>query len=164
MKNELILSKKGKLPISGTNSLENYSPRRGQYKLCLRKTELKENMDFNEKIAWICSSFAFFEEIDKNKLATRIFREIFLAGTMNQVLTSTSIAQRIGMSRGSVINHLNNLLDAGLIEKGGKYYFVRAKTMKMIVEEVEDDTKHIFSRIKKIAEEIDKETDDVIRM
>jgi predicted transcriptional regulator len=164
MKNELIISKKEKLPIGIKNSLNKYSPRRSQYKLTLRRTEMKENMDFNEKIAWICSSFGFFEEIDKNKVAARIFREIFLAGTMNQVLTSTSIAQRMGMSRGSTINHLNNLLNAGLIEKGGKYYFVRAKTMKMIVEEVEDDTKHIFSRIKKVAEEIDKKTDDVIRV
>ena len=68
------------------------------------------------------------------------------------------------MSRGSVINHLNNLLNAGLIEKGGKYYFTRHKTMEGIITEIEDDIVHIFSRMKRIAKEVDSEMDDVIRM
>ena len=83
---------------------------------------------------------------------------------IGQVLTSTTIAERIGMSRGSVINHLNNLKKAGLIEKGGKYYFARHKTMAGIITEVEDDMLHIFLRMKRVAKEIDNETDDVIRM
>ena len=83
---------------------------------------------------------------------------------MGQVLTSTTIAQRVGMSRGSAINHLNNLLNAGLIEKGGKYYFTRQKTMTGIIDEIEDDLLHIFSRMRRVSKAIDKETDTVIRM
>lgn len=159
----MSFKKNDNLPIL-KDSLKNSIPRRSQSKIIIRKVELDENMLFNEKIAWICSSFGFFEEIDKNKIAASIFKELFLAKTINQVLTSTTISQRIGMSRGSVINHLNKMLNSGLIEKSGKYYFLRAKTMYATIEEIEDDTKHIFSRIKKIAKELDNETDQVIRM
>ncbi|MBT4596699.1 MAG: ArsR family transcriptional regulator [Candidatus Diapherotrites archaeon] len=144
--------------------LRHANPRRSGAKITIRNVALPENKGFDEKLAWICSSLGFFETIDKGKTAAIIFKEIYLAGMVGQVLTSTTIAERIGMSRGSVINHLNNLKKAGLVEKGGKYYFARHKTMEGIITEVEDDMLHIFSRMKRVAKEIDNETDDVIRM
>ena len=85
------------------------NPGRSDSKITIRKVILPENDNLDEKLAWICSSLGFFEKIDKGKTAAVIFKEIYLAGMIGQVLTSTTIAQRIGMSRGSVINHLNNL-------------------------------------------------------
>jgi predicted transcriptional regulator len=158
-----IRKKKDSLPVL-KNSIKHISPRRGKFKLTVRKVALPQNESFDEQIAWVCSSLGFFENIDKSKNAAQIFKEIFLAGSLGQVLTSTTISERVGMSRGSTINHLNNLLNAGLIEKGGKYYFARHKTMKGTIDEIEDDITHIFSRMKRIAKEIDSETDQVIRM
>lgn len=162
MSNELIVSK-DKFP-SKKGGLNQLNPRKGKYKLCIRKVDFCEENSFDSKFAWICTSLGFFEEIDKDKIGAAIFKELFLAGTIGQVLTSTVIAQRIGMSRGTTINHLNRLKNSGLIEKGGKYYFVRGKNMKAIIEEIEDDVIHIFSRMKRVAKEIDNETDRVIRM
>jgi len=138
--------------------------RQSSSELTIKTVSLPENGNFDEKLAWICASLGFFEKIDKEKNAAIIFKEIYLAGMQGQVLTSTIIAERIGMSRGSVINHLNNLKKAGLIEKGGKYYFTRHKTMEGIITEIEDDITHNFSRMKKIAKEIDSEIDDTIRI
>lgn len=158
-----IREKDDSLPIL-KNSIKHISPRRTKFKLSIHKVALLQNETFDEQIAWICSTLGFFENIDKGKSAAAIFKEIFLAGSLGQVLTSTTIAERVGMSRGSTINHLNNLLNAGLIEKGGKYYFARHKTMQGTIDEIEDDILHIFSRIKKVAKDIDNETDKVIRM
>jgi predicted transcriptional regulator len=151
------------LPIL-KSPLKQETPKRSKFRLTIRKVDLSTNQDFDNKIAWICSSLGFFEMIDKNKNAAAIFKEIFLATSIGQVLTSTTIAQRIGMSRGSTINHLNNLTRAGLIEKNGKYYYARSKTMVGTINEIEDDLLHIFSRIKKVAENIDAETGSIIRM
>jgi len=146
------------------STLQYANPRKSSSKLTIRKVSLPENGNFDEKLAWICSSLGFFENIDKRKTAAVVFKEIYLAGIQGQVLTSTTIAERIGASRGSVINHLNNLREAGLIEKGGKYYFTRHKTMEGIITEIEDDLVHIFSRMKRVGKEVDDEIDDVIRM
>jgi predicted transcriptional regulator len=151
------------LPIL-KSSLRRESPKRSKFKLTIRKVNFSDNQDFDSKIAWICSSLGFFEHIDKNKNAAAIFKEIFLATSMGQVLTSTTIAQRIGMSRGSTINHLNKLVRSGLVEKNGRYYYSRNKTMQGTINEIEDDLLHIFSRIKKVAENIDAETGSIIRM
>jgi len=151
------------LPMA-QNLLQRANPRRNNTKLTLRNVALPEKEDFDEEIAWICSSLGFFEKIDKGKTAALIFKEIYLAGMLGRVLTSTTIAQKLGMSRGSVINHLNNLLKSGIIEKGGKYYFTRHKTMQGIITEIEDDAIHLFSRMKKVAKEIDSQIDTVIAM
>ncbi|MDD3160052.1 MAG: winged helix-turn-helix transcriptional regulator [Candidatus ainarchaeum sp.] len=163
MSNELIVKKEGQLPLL-KSQLKGIEHRRSQFKVTIRKVELPKNNDFNEKIAWICSTFGIFENIDKNKNAASIFKEIFLATTTGQVITSTVIAERLGLSRGATINHLNNLLKSGLIEKGGKYYFARSKTIEGIINEIEDDLIHIFSRMKRIAKEIDQDLPKVIQM
>lgn len=160
MSNDLVI-KNEELPIK-KGGMKNISLQKENFKITIKKIPLNQKKDFDEQIAWICASLGFFENIDKNKNATIIFKEIFLSSAMGQVLTSTSIAQRVGMSRGSVINHLNNLRNSGLIEKGGKYYFTRQKTMNGIIEEIEDDLLHIFSRIKKIAKEVDNNIDKTI--
>lgn len=163
MKNELILKQNDKLPIL-KGGLSGFKPRKSQQDITIKKLALPENDSFDESFAWISASLGFFESIDKNRVACMIFKEIFIATTMGQVLTSTAIAERIGMSRGATIHQLNNLKKAGLIEKGGKYYFTRHKTMVGILEELEDDLLHIFTRMKKIGKELDKETSKVINL
>ena len=154
---------KNELPIL-KGSMSHFIPKKSGYELKINKVALSQEDSFDEKFAWICSSLGFFEDIDKNKNAAAIFKLLFLAGTKGQVLTSTTIAQNIGMSRGAVINQLNNLYNAGLIDKGGKYYFMRQRTMIGIIEEIEDDVLHIFSRMKKVAKEIDSKTNQIIQV
>lgn len=162
-KNELIVQKNVELPISKSN-IEAINPLKSKYKITIRRVSSPKTGNFNEEFAYICASLGFYEDIDKNKVAARIFREIFLASSQGQVLTSTAIAKRIGMSRGSTISHLNSLTISGLIEKGGKYYFTRHRSMNGIIEEIEDDILHIFSKLKKVGKEIDKKTESAIIM
>lgn len=151
------------LPII-KSSIKNFNPQRGQFKITIRKVDSPKSDDFENNIVWICSSLGFFEEIDKEKNAARIWKEILLSSAQGQVLTSTSIAERIGTSRGSVINHLNNLTRAGLIQKGGRYYYARSNSVKKILEELEDEITHIFSRLKNAGEKIDTELESKIQL
>ena len=144
------------LPIMKA-SVRHLSPKRGAFKVVIRKVERPFNPDFENQLAWICSSLGFFEPIDKDKNAAAVFKEIVLATEKGEALTSTAIAERIGMSRGSVINHLNNLLHSGLIEKNGKFYSARSKSMQRTIEEIEEDVERIFSQLKKSAAEVDRQ-------
>lgn len=163
MTNDLIVTKSGELPIK-KGGINNLNYQKSEFEITIKKIRFQQSNNFDEQLAWICASLGFFENVDKNKNAAQIFKEIFLSSSQGQVLTSTSIAQRVGMSRGSVINHLNKLKKAGLIEKGGKYYFTRHRSMQGILEEIEDDLTHIFNRMKRVAKEIDNNISKTIIM
>ncbi|OQA31063.1 MAG: HTH domain protein [archaeon ADurb.Bin336] len=130
---------------------------KAKFKIVIRKIERPFNPSFEHQLAWICSSLGFFEPIDKDKNAAAVFKEIILASEKGEALSSTELAERIGMSRGAVINHLNNLKRSGLIEKNKKYYSARSKSVKRTIEEIEEDIDRIFSQLKKTAEELDKQ-------
>ncbi|MFA5931067.1 MAG: winged helix-turn-helix transcriptional regulator [archaeon] len=144
------------LPIMKA-SVKHVSTKRARFKVVVRKVERPFKDDFEHQLTWICSSLGFFEPIDKDKNAAAVFKEIVLATEKGEALTSTAIAERIGMSRGAVLNHLNNLIRPGLIEKNGRFYSARSRSMKRTIEEIEEDVERIFSQLKKAAEEIDKQ-------
>ncbi len=142
------------LPIM-KGSVKHVSTKRSRFKVVVRKVERPFRDDFEHQLTWICSSLGFFEPIDKEKNAAAVFKELVLASEKGVALTSTALAERIGMSRGAVINHLNNLLRSGLAEKAGRYYSARSRSMKRTIEEIEEDVERIFTQLKRAAEEID---------
>ncbi len=144
------------LPIM-KGAVKHLSPRRSYFKVVVRKVERPMKSDFDHQFAWICSSLGFFEPIDKDKNAAAVFKEIVIATEKGEALTSTALAERIGMSRGSTINHLNNLLRSGLIEKNGKYYSARSRSIERTIEEIEDDIDRVFNQLKRSAAELDRQ-------
>lgn len=130
--------------------------RRTAFRLVIRRVEPPFSNTIEKELDWICQSFGFFEPIDKEKTAAAVFREIVSATEKGLALTSTAIAEQVGMSRGSVINHLNNLQRSGLITKNGRYYSSRSRSMYRTIEEIEEDIDRIFDRMKQRAREIDK--------
>jgi predicted transcriptional regulator len=127
------------------------------FKIVIKRVSRPKLQNPEEEFNWICRSLGFFEPIDRDKTASNIFREIVLATEKGEALTSTALANRVQMSRGSVINHLNNLLMAGLIERHGRYYVSRAHSVSQTIEELEEDVEQIFSRMKKVAKQLDEQ-------
>lgn len=144
------------LPIM-RGSVKHVTNKRGKFKVVVRKVERPFKDDFEHQLAWICSSLGFFEPIDKEKNAAAVFKELVLATEKGEALSSTAIAERIGMSRGAVINHLNNLLRSGLIEKSGRFYSARSASVKRTIEEIEEDVERVFAQLKKAAEHLDEQ-------
>ncbi len=136
---------------------------RSTFKIVIKKVERPYSHDIDNSLEWLCRSLGFFEPIDREKTAASILKEILNASDDGTALTSTAIAQRVGMSRGSVINHLNNLMRAGLVARHGRYYATRSKSVFRTVEEIEEDIDRIFSKMKKTAREIDREIGIVMK-
>ncbi len=130
---------------------------RYRFRLTIKKVEKPFSDRFDEEFNWLCSSLGFFEPIDKEKTAATVFKEIVKSTEKNKLLTSTQLAKKIHMSRGAIINHLNNLMRSGLIEREGRFYKARSKSIFRIIEELEEDIDRIFDKMKKTALDLDKE-------
>ncbi len=130
--------------------------RRESFKIVIKRVEKPFKDDLESDFDWMCKTLGFFEPIDKDKTASSVFREIVSSTCRGKPLSSTEIAERVRMSRGSVINHLNNLMKSGLIVKDGRLYYARSKSIYRTIQEIEEDIDRVFRRIEKTAKRIDK--------
>lgn len=130
--------------------------RRTTFRVVIKKIEPPFSSDPEKELEWICQTLGFFEDIDKEKTASAIFKTIVTATEKGQALTSTAIADQVGMSRGAVINHLNNLQRSGLIIRQGRYYSSRSSSVVRTIEEIEEDIDRIFEKMKLRARQIDQ--------
>ncbi len=129
-------------------------------KIIIRKSPRPYSNNAEEIYKWFCRSLGIFENIDKSKVASSVFRTLFILNRKGEKVSSTLLAKIIGMSRGSVINHLNNLIERGLVVKKGRFYFVRRLSFYELVRELEEEVDTIFDRMQKLAKQLDSEFDD----
>jgi len=126
------------------------------FRITIKHVEPPFGSNVEEEFNFICKSLGFFEEIDKEKTASAIFKLIVKNYENGKMLSSTEISQTIGMSRGAVINHLNNLITAGLIVKEGRFYIPRSRSVFRTIQEIEDDIERVFRRMEERAKKIDR--------
>lgn len=129
--------------------------RKPSFQVIIRKLDKPIYNDLEAEFDWICKSLGFFENIDRDKSASLVFKELVSATELGESLSSTDVAERLDLSRGAAINHLNNLMRSGLIEKHGTRYFARSKSVLRTIEELEEDIERIFNTMKKTASLID---------
>lgn len=138
------------------DKLNNYR-RANSFKVVIRKVERPFSGDIEDYLNWMCQTFGFFEPIDKDKTAASIFKELVKATEKGEALTSTALAERVDMSRGAVINHLNNLIRSGLVQKYGRYYEARSRSIFRTVKEIEEDILRVFREMERTARDLDQE-------
>ncbi|MCX6798691.1 MAG: helix-turn-helix domain-containing protein [Candidatus Diapherotrites archaeon] len=127
------------------------------FKIVVRKVERPFSRSVERELDWICQSLGFFEPIDRDKTAAALFKEVVQATEKGKALSSTALAKRVGMSRGSAVNHLNRLQRSGLVVRDGRRYFARSRSVFRTIEEIEDDIERVFQRMKETARQIDRE-------
>ena len=112
-------------------------------------------VNYENDLEWICRSFGFLEPRDKRKTAYRIFKEIVEAARYNKGLTSDELAQKLNLTRGTIIHHLNKMIKSGLVIHQEGQYKLRGRSLANTVEEIERDIHRVFENIHKVAEAID---------
>jgi predicted transcriptional regulator len=113
--------------------------------------------DINEELQWFGSSLGLFGIRDKDKSCFRIFIELLKSAKKNKALTSDEIAFKTGLSRGTVIHHLNKLMEAGIVISEKNVYLLRGGNLEAIMEEVQKDMNRSLEDLRHIANQIDKE-------
>ncbi len=139
--------------LSGKTANGSFS--RSSFKVVINKVERPFSSNWNNELDWICNSLGFETE-GKDSSANSIFKEIVSASEQGKPHTSTSLAKKMAISRGSVINHLNNLLRAGMVSRNGRFYLPRSKSMFRTINEIEEDIERVFNKMKEAAKRIDK--------
>lgn len=129
--------------------------RRTTFRIVIRRIDPPFERDVENEMEWLCQSLGL-SPVNKDKATVEIFKIIVKATEDGKGISSTEVAEKVNLSRGAVIHHLNNLQLSGLVIKQGRNYFARSRSMVRTVQEVEEDIKRIFLRMQETAREIDK--------
>ena len=116
---------------------------------------LKKNI--NEDLQWFGSSLGLFNLRDRNSSCFRIFIELVKSSRKKKLLSSDELAYKTGLSRGTIIHHLNKLIGSGIVVNEKNKYILRVDNLKVLVDEIEKDINRTCSDLKDIAKNIDEE-------
>ena len=111
--------------------------------------------NLNQELQWFGSSLGLFNLRDKDKSTFRVFIELLKSAKAKQTLTSDDLASKLSLSRGTIIHHINKLMESGLVIHEGKMYNLRVENLKSLIDEIEKDVKRACEDLKEIAKEID---------
>jgi len=106
---------------------------------------------------WWVNLLGYFSLRDKQETAGRIFRLLVkeCCGD-SEGLSSDDIADRLELSRGSIVHHLNSYISSGLVLKEHNLYRLRSASLQKCIDEIKADIDRIFKQMTKIATEIDE--------
>ena len=103
--------------------------RRTTFRIVIRRIEPPFDRGVESEMEWLCQSLGL-SPVNKDKSTVDIFKLVVRATEEGKGISSTDMAEKINLSRGAVIHHLNNLQLAGLVVKEGRNYFARSSSMR----------------------------------
>jgi len=112
--------------------------------------------NINDELQWLGSSLGLFNLRDRDKSCFRVFIELIKNAKIGTPLSSDEIAYRLELSRGTVIHHINKLIDSGIVMQAERGYILRVGTLRELIDEVEKDLRRTCDELRDMAEEIDK--------
>ena len=71
-------------------------------------------------------------------------------------MSSDQLADRLDLSRGTVVFHLNKLIDSGIVISKNNRYMLRVENLKELIDEMEKDMQKACNSLREIAADIDK--------
>ncbi|MBI4919342.1 winged helix-turn-helix transcriptional regulator, partial [archaeon] len=90
-----------------------------------------------------------------DKSCFRIFLELLKSINTGLGLSSDEIAERTSLSRGTVVHHLNKLMESGLIIQQRNKYYLREPSLAALLEHLKRDFEQTFHDLNLAAKEID---------
>lgn len=112
--------------------------------------------NINQELQWFGSSLGLFNLRDKDKSCFRVFIELLKAAKAKHLMSSDEVGFRTGLTRGTVIHHINRLMEAGIVMHERKGYILRADNLKGLIDEMEKASKRAYNELRLVAEEIDE--------
>ena len=120
------------------------------------KTRHQVHRNINDDLKWIGTSLGLFSLRDKNSSCFRIFINLLRRARERRLTSSDELAELTGLTRGTVVHHLNILRDAGIVVREQKGYILRTDRMQILVQMIRHDVNTAFDEIEIIAADIDK--------
>ena len=125
-------------------------------KITIIRSKRPEEYDINELLQWFGGSLGLFNMRDKDRSCFRIFI-ILLRDLKSEEsgLTSDEIAEKTGLSRGTVVHHLNKLMESGIVIVSRNKYVLKVDSLEELVEVVREDVNKAFDSVKTIGKRLD---------
>lgn len=127
-----------------------------QQKVTIATSRKPYEKTINEELQWFGQSLGLFNLRDRDKSCFRVFIELLKSAKRKQPLSSDELASRLNLTRGTVIHHINRLMESGIVVYVKKKYLLRVDNLKDLVNEIEKDIKRACSDLKEVADEIDR--------
>lgn len=112
--------------------------------------------DVNHELQWLAGSLGLFGLRDKEKSCFRIFIVLVNALQKEERLSSDELAERTKLTRGTVVHHLNHLMDSGIVRMEKNKYFLRMDSLEQMVDYLKHDADLAWARIKDVAKNVDQ--------
>ena len=125
-------------------------------KITIISTHVPSERTLNEELQWFGKSLGLFGERDKDKSCYRIFLELLKEIKTSDGLTSDQLAEKLNLTRPTVIHHLNALIERGLIIHDKNRYVVRQPTLARLIEDLQKDAERSLNELKEMAQELDR--------
>lgn len=125
-------------------------------RITIIKSRAPEKENLNYELQWFGNSLGLFNVRDKDKSCFRMFITLLKAVKKDEVLSSDELADRLNLSRGTIVFHLNKMMDSGIVITKNKKYMLRVENLKELIDEMERDMKKACSNLREIAEDIDE--------
>jgi predicted transcriptional regulator len=126
-------------------------------RITIMHSSLPRKEGVNDEIRWFGESLGLFGLRDKDSSCYRVFVELLKSSRERKGLSSDELSYRIGLSRGTVIHHINRLMESGLVASEGRLYLLRVQNLEALVDELQKDLWRNLEDMKQIAKKIDGE-------
>jgi predicted transcriptional regulator len=124
-------------------------------KITIMKIRKPAVSDINEDLQFLGNSLGLFNLRDKDKSCFRVFIELLKAAKRHQPISSDELAFRLDLTRGTVMHHINKLMEAGIVIHDGKRYYLRVDKLEALIEEIKKDVLRTIDDLSELAKEID---------
>jgi len=124
----------------------------------IRETTRPKN-NLNDLLMLFGESLGLFSSRDKDKSCYRIFITLIKALKIGRELTSDELALQTGLTRGTVIHHLNRLMAAGIVVNYKNKYYIDHQNLTSLVASLREGMNALLDDLDLVAEKIDEELD-----
>ncbi|MFH1064620.1 MAG: winged helix-turn-helix domain-containing protein [Candidatus Woesearchaeota archaeon] len=124
-------------------------------KITIVKIRKPTEHNVNDDLQFLGNSLGLFNMRDKDKSCFRVFIELLKAAKQKRPISSDELAYRLGLTRGTVVHHINKLMDSGIVVHEGSRYFLRVDKLESLIQELRKDIMRTCDDLQDIAKEID---------
>jgi len=125
------------------------------HKITLIKIRRSHSNNINQELQWLGNALGLFNLRDRDSSCFRVFITLVKRARHDQGISSDEIAERLSLSRGTVVHHLTKLMDSGLVLRERTRYILREENLSQVVKDLQRDVENIFTELREVAKEID---------
>jgi predicted transcriptional regulator len=124
-------------------------------RLMIVRVRRNPHEDLNQELQWIGNSLGLFNLRDKDSSCFRVFITLVKKAKRHEPISSDDIAERLNLTRGTVVHHLTKLIDSGIVIRERQGYLLRENDLVRVIQDIKRDMEDAFSELIEVAREID---------